>query len=175
MADPSPKIHSAHGRNKTPSTLVFSAEATTRDEKCSPDVLHGFDKEEAAKGAWSEWYPLICSKVDRIRYNLGSRTLEVIFKDGQLYSYCDVEPEIFMALLRATNPGGFVQYILIQYGYAYKQRSSGNVVSPPAAPRFDDQPYAIPDDIQELQAKAGRKLVGAVLASTKKSKGIGPR
>ena len=73
--------------------------------------MHELDKEEpAAKEVWSDWYPLISSKVDRIRYNLGLTTLEVIFKNGQLYSYFGVEPEIFMEFLRIEVLAGFVQY-----------------------------------------------------------------
>ncbi len=103
------------------------------------------------------WYSLTSSDVDRIRYSKQEHILQVVFKDGSFYAYYDVEPEIFMSFLRAPSPGQFVHYVLIQYGYRYAKIGSGLSASPPAPPRFDGQPYAVPDNIQEIQAKAGRK------------------
>jgi hypothetical protein len=68
-----------------------------------------------------------------------------------------VEGDIFLAFLRTHSPGQFVWYVLRQYGYRYAKLSAGYGVTKPALPRFEGEPFAIPDDVQALQAAAGRK------------------
>lgn len=105
----------------------------------------------------AQWYPLVSSNVDRIRYGEGDSRLQVIFHDGSLYQYEGVEPEVFMEFLRTHSPGQFTWNVLRQFQYPYQKLSSGHATRTPAAPRFDEMPYAVPDEIQAIQAKAGRK------------------
>lgn len=127
-----------------------------------PNIEREFDanlqaKDDRATVSESEWYPVISSNVDRIRWGPGDSLLQVIFKDGSLYQYWDVERETFVAFLGTHSPGGFVWAILRQYGYRYAKLGTGHATAPPAAPRFDEQPFAVPKDIEALQAAKGRQ------------------
>lgn len=114
----------------------------------------------------ADWISLLSTNVDRIRYGLDDETLEVIFKDGSHYAYYNVESEVFMAFQRAPSPGQFVWYVLRQYGYAYAKIGGGESTTPPIAPRFDGRPYAVPEDIQAIQARAGRRPTDGGLWNT---------
>jgi hypothetical protein len=114
----------------------------------------------------ADWYDVVSSNVERIRYGADDLALQVVFKDGSLYQYEDVEPEVFMAFQRAPSPGSFVWYVLRQYGYQYAKIGGGESTTKPAAPRFDGQVYAVPEDIQKIQKKAGRKPTDGGLWNT---------
>ena len=46
--------------------------------------------------------------VERVDYTPGSRTLDIWFRGGGRYSYFDVPPEAYQALLAAPSVGAFV-------------------------------------------------------------------
>jgi len=50
-------------------------------------------------------YPLKSSYLDRVGYDERHKVLHVIFKDGAHFTYHNVSPEKFTALLRADSPG----------------------------------------------------------------------
>ncbi len=134
------------------------APAPTADWRGPPNLADDSGDTEPRLVEDAQWYPLVSSNVDRIRYGDDDKKLQVVFKKkGSLYEYDDVEPDVFMEFLRAPSPGQFVWYVLRQYGYAYRHLADGHSTSSPAAPRFDEQPYAVPEHIQKVQAAAGRK------------------
>lgn len=110
------------------------------------------------------WIPLISSNVDRIRYHEETRQLQVVFhahgrSPARAYRYWNVEPEIFEAFKHTHSPGQFVHYVLIAYHYPYEEMSGSFTSSQaPAAPRYDEQPFGVPERIQEVQRRAGRGM-----------------
>lgn len=110
----------------------------------------------------AEWTKLNSSNVDRIRYGMADRTLQVVFKNGSLYAYYNVEPTIFLQFLRTHSPGQFVWYVLRAYGYRYRLLGKGYPTSPPRPERFDGMPFAVPAEIEALEKKAGRGAVDDV-------------
>lgn len=48
------------------------------------------------------------SAVDRVDYRMESRTLDIWYKGGDRYSYFDVPPDVYRALLDAKSIGTFV-------------------------------------------------------------------
>ena len=105
-----------------------------------------------------QWYDLISSNVDRIRYHMPTQELQVVFKKkGDCYQYENVEPSIFQAFLRTHSPGQFVWYVLRQYGYSYRKIGGGFSTSAPAPGHFDEQPFAVSPEIEGVQRRAGRK------------------
>lgn len=110
----------------------------------------------------AEWTKLNSSNVDRIRYGTADKVLQVVFKNGALYAYYDVEPAVFLQFLRTHSPGQFVWYVLRAYRYRYRKLGEGFVVSPPRPERFDGMPFAVPQEIQNVQREAGRAEVDDV-------------
>jgi hypothetical protein len=51
--------------------------------------------------------PLQSSCLTSVGYQVGSRTLEVEFRNGGIYLYFDVPPSIHTALMTATSKGRF--------------------------------------------------------------------
>lgn len=57
--------------------------------------------------------------VRRLSYDHETRTLFVVFVDGDLYAYRDVEPELYTAFMKATSKGGFfARHVRGRYPYA---------------------------------------------------------
>lgn len=114
----------------------------------------------------AQWYTMNSSNVDRIRYGEDDHLLQVIFKggktrrnNGSLYQYWDVEPQIFKAFLQTHSPGQFVWYVLRAYGYRYKKLAGGQATSSPKADRFGGEPFAVSQEIEAIQRRAGRSEV----------------
>lgn len=138
-----------------------------------------FDKlvgrtERGATVDMAEWHRLNSSNVDRIRYGTFDRLLQVVFKDGSLYEYQSVEPEVFQRFLTTHSPGQFVWYVLRAYGYRYRRvnGAGSHGTTLPAADRFSGHPFAVPDDVQAVERRAGRGAVD--VAGVVTSKGVRP-
>lgn len=65
--------------------------------------------------------PVKSSNIASVGYDSASRTLEVEFKTGQVYSYADVPPSIPLSLMRAKSKG---QY----FAASVKKRFKGTLV-----------------------------------------------
>ncbi len=123
----------------------------------------------------ADWIPMNSSNVDRIRWGRDDRLLQVIFKDGSLYQYWDVEEPIYRNFLGTHSPGQFVWYVLRQYGYRYAKLSGDLGATEPAAPRFDEHPFHVSKEIREVQKKAGRKPAEGGLWNSGLPKAVGVR
>jgi hypothetical protein len=55
-----------------------------------------------------DWIQLASSNLSRARYDPDTSTLEIEFKDGRVYQYFDVPPQVFEGLLSAESHGGFL-------------------------------------------------------------------
>lgn len=52
--------------------------------------------------------PVTSTAADRVEYDAGARILDIWFKGGDRYSYFDVPPGVYEALLEASSIGAFV-------------------------------------------------------------------
>jgi len=59
-------------------------------------------------GSDMDWIQLASSNLSRARYDPDTSTLEIEFKDGRVYQYFDVPPQVFEGLLDAPSHGGFL-------------------------------------------------------------------
>jgi hypothetical protein len=50
-------------------------------------------------------YPVQSSYLDKVGYDAPSKTLHIVFRDGDHYTYHGVSREAFNALQRARSPG----------------------------------------------------------------------
>lgn len=64
------------------------------------------------------WTDVDSSNVQSIAYNEGSKTLAVLFRNGGLYSYDDVEETVYTDLVHAESVGKFLNQ-MIKGRYAY--------------------------------------------------------
>ena len=63
--------------------------------------------------------PVDSSNVAEIGYDLSTQTLEVQFKDGNVYQYFDVPQNVYDSLLSANSKGQFLnREIKVNYRYA---------------------------------------------------------
>jgi hypothetical protein len=62
--------------------------------------------------------PLSSEALESAGYDAGTRTLRVRFRNGGLYDYLDVPPEVFALLTAAEHPWGLWQeHITSTYDY----------------------------------------------------------
>lgn len=64
--------------------------------------------------------PVDSTAVRSIGYQAGERTLDVEYRDGDVYRYFEVAPEEVAALLAAESVGGFVNRV-IKPGRRYRK------------------------------------------------------
>jgi len=63
--------------------------------------------------------PVDSSNVSEIGYDLNTQTLEVQFKDGNVYQYFDVPPGVHEGLMSASSKGQFLnKEIKLNFRYA---------------------------------------------------------
>lgn len=63
--------------------------------------------------------PVDSSNVAEIGYDLNTQTLEVQFKDGNVYQYFDVPQSVCESLMSASSKGQFLnKEIKVNYRYA---------------------------------------------------------
>ena len=63
--------------------------------------------------------PVTSSNIAEIGYDESSRTLEALFKNGSLYQYFDVPPQIYAELMQASSIGQYLNTnIKGQFRYA---------------------------------------------------------
>jgi len=63
--------------------------------------------------------PVDSSNVAEIGYDLSTQTLEIQFKDGNVYQYFDVPQNVYDNLLSANSKGQFLnREIKVNYRYA---------------------------------------------------------
>lgn len=66
-----------------------------------------------------DWIPVVSSNLVRIRYDVGTLTLEIEFQGGRVYQYFDVPVHIFEGLESAESCGKyFNEQIKGHYRYA---------------------------------------------------------
>ena len=69
------------------------------------------------------WVPVYgSSNIVAVDYNEGLRQCYVRFTDGTVYTYEDVSPETYKALLAAPSKGKYVNYVL-RRGYKYRPQT----------------------------------------------------
>lgn len=51
---------------------------------------------------------VISSNISEVGYDENSRTLEVLFTNGNLYQYFDVPPQIYAELMQAGSAGQYL-------------------------------------------------------------------
>jgi len=62
--------------------------------------------------------PVNSTDLVAVGYDAGSRTLEVEFKEGRVYQYLDVPPDVYDGLMCAESLGKyFYAYIITYYRY----------------------------------------------------------
>lgn len=76
--------------------------------------------------AEQEYVKLNSSNVDSVGYDKDSRSLTVVFKNGTAYTYGDVAPQTYAAMLRAPSPGKFVHSVLYKHA-VLEVRTAGTV------------------------------------------------
>jgi len=63
--------------------------------------------------------PVDSSNIEEIGYDLNTQTLEVQFKDGNVYQYFDVPQSVYEGLMSASSKGQFLnKEIKVNYRYA---------------------------------------------------------
>jgi lysyl-tRNA synthetase class 2 len=62
-----------------------------------------------------------------VAYDSDRRRLQLVFRDGSAYTYFDVPPRIYFALLEAPSKGGyFNRNVRGQFGYERNQTALQN-------------------------------------------------
>jgi len=127
-----------------------------------------------AETTWTEWFDLNSSNLDRTRYLMSERKVEIIYKNGDCYEYSQVESEIFQGLLQTHSPGQYRWYVFgdprLGGGYyPYRKVSSGHSTNAAAPPRFNNLPFAIPSHIEAILQSKNR-----VPANTPTATGAAP-
>lgn len=65
-----------------------------------------------------KWIKVASSNVDKLYYNFALKNLYIMFKDGSIYVYYNVDKSVFMEFLSAPSKGAFVKYELMSYRYS---------------------------------------------------------
>ncbi len=105
-----------------------------------------------------EWVQMSSSNVDKIRYLVENKTLEVIFLDGAGYQYYDVPIDVFLDFLTTDSPGRFV-WNRLRYWYDYAKvldatrKSPGRHRNPNVVRRLPSE-----DDPQEIAREHARRM-----------------
>ncbi len=60
------------------------------------------------------------SNVAAVGYNAGTMTLEVVFLNGSVYHYFDVDEDTYQSFLSASSKGKYLHYV-IKGAYAYER------------------------------------------------------
>ena len=59
------------------------------------------------------------SNISEVGYDEGSQTLEVLFRNGRMYQYFDVPPEVYQELVQSKSCGRYLsQQVKGRYRYA---------------------------------------------------------
>lgn len=62
-------------------------------------------------------HPVISSNLHSAGYDDDSKTLEIKFKNGSVYSYTGVPRVMYEGIFKAESPGGFVQRWIVKGKY----------------------------------------------------------
>ena len=60
----------------------------------------------------TEWTQADSDAFERFGYDADTRTLSVVFKGGNLYTYSDVPPEIYQGRVDAPSEGNYFRTII---------------------------------------------------------------
>ena len=162
------RLDEAKALRDAPRTRALQRELAAQIGHIPGVRIPGVTPEEAkslhtqALQGWTEWYKMNSSNVDRLRYLPSAQLCQCVFKNGRLYQYSGVEPEIFQGWLQTHSPGGYQWYVIRAYGYAYTELATGLPVSSPRADRFAGEPFAVPQHIEDFQKSRGRQSVDRV-------------
>ncbi|RYZ92653.1 MAG: KTSC domain-containing protein [Proteobacteria bacterium] len=61
------------------------------------------------------------SNLESVGYDANSNTLEIEFKDGDVYQYFDVPERIYTGLMNAASHGSYFDRFVKKAGYRYKK------------------------------------------------------
>ena len=68
------------------------------------------------KGRWvgklMQLVPIVSSNLSQIGYDPDTMTMQIMFKNGSLYAYQNVEPETYQTMMDSGNPGEYFASII---------------------------------------------------------------
>ena len=70
-----------------------------------------------------EMFPVGSSTLEAIGYGYPKRVLRVKFNSGRIYDYKDVEPDVFLAFLKAPSKGSYFDKSIRNCGYPFQRIS----------------------------------------------------
>lgn len=63
--------------------------------------------------------PITSSNLSQIGYDPDTMTMQIMFKNGSLYAYQNVEPETYDAMINGGDPGRYFAEIIKPQRYRY--------------------------------------------------------
>jgi hypothetical protein len=79
------------------------------------DSLPNAEPDEGAEGGAGKFKSVNSSMLRRVRYDPKQRSLDVVFRTGEIYRYKDVPLDEYQKLMRAASLGRYMQMHIIEH------------------------------------------------------------